>query len=77
VPVAIQKATAALAYYINQTDPLPALAGTGISRLRVDVIDIRFDHTSHTHPFPPVVRAFAGEFGNLSQNRRVHQVYAV
>lgn len=77
VPVAIKKATAQLAYHMNQNDPLPAMAGTGISRLRVDVIDIRFDHDTHIHPFPPIVRALAGEFGSLSKNRRVHQVYAV
>ena len=77
VPVAIQKATAQLAYHINQNDPMPALLGAGISRLRVDVIDIRFEHGSTAHPFPPIVLALASEFGSLSKTRRVNQVYAV
>lgn len=77
VPVAIQKATAQLAYHINQNDPMPALTGAGISRLRVDVIDIRFDHSATAHPFPPIVLALASEFGSLSKTRRVNQVYAV
>lgn len=77
VPTAIQKATAQLAYYINSNDPMPALSGIGIDRLRVDVIDIRFNHNAQAHPFPPVVLALASEFGILSKTRRVNQVYSV
>jgi hypothetical protein len=77
IPTNIKKATAEMAYFINTNNPMPFATGAGISRLRVDVIDIRFDSSTRTHPFPPKVLALAGEFGVPPKYSRVNQIAAI
>lgn len=77
VPVQLQKANAILAHFLKDNDPFEIAVGSGISRLKVDVIDIRFDKNLLAHPLPLQVRSLCGMLGRLPDRRKVQQIPVV
>lgn len=70
IPLSLQKATAVLAYHLSRGFELQGTPGAGLTRLRVDVIDLRFDHKTAEHPFPAEIRSLLGEIGTLPTGRK-------
>ena len=69
VPVAVQRATAALAATLYTSDPFEPLGTTGFKRIEVDVIKLEIDRQDKPSALPPKVLRLLREYGHAAQPR--------
>lgn len=66
IPADIKDATAELAYHLLDSDRTTDPDSAGLSSLRIDVIEMKFDQTTTKEPFPPVVLGYLKPYGEFS-----------